>query len=119
MKKLLTNIAAVLTLLLLNTFGLSLRASAMPMGPHEMSGMNHKTSNSATCATLCYTAVIKKDEVVNLESDEEDDEPSVPFYTHIKVCDFSETHVSQKLYAYSVKPPPKVPIHILYSVFRV
>jgi hypothetical protein len=81
--------------------------------------MNHETSSSASCATLCRTAVINKDENLNLELDEEDNEPAIPYYAHDGVWKFGEIHVNQKIYADSVKPPPKIPIYILYGVFRV
>jgi hypothetical protein len=91
----------------------------MPMTAHELGSMNHETSSSASCATLCRTAVINKDEFLNLELDEENDEPTIPFYAQGVVFKFSEIHVNQRIYADSVKPPPKIPIYILYSVFRV
>jgi hypothetical protein len=66
MKKLFTSIITVFTILLLNTFGSALHASAMPMTAHDMGSMNHETNSSASCATLCRTAVINKDEFLNL-----------------------------------------------------
>ena len=114
MKKLFTSIITVFTILLLNTFGSALHASAMPMTAHELGSMNHETSSSASCATLCRTAVI-----LNLELDEENDEPTIPFYAQDEVFKFSEIHINQRIYADSVKPPPKIPIYILYGVFRV
>ena len=118
MKKLLTSVTTIFTALLLNMFGLSLHVSATSMASHEMHSMN-ETSSSVTCATLCRTAVFNKDEMVNLELDEENDEPTLPFYARKEVWKFSKIHVNQKLYADSAKPPPKVPIYILYSIFRV
>ena len=119
MKKLFTSIITVFTILLLSTFGSALHASAMPMTAHELGSMNHETSSSASCATLCRTAVINKDEFLNLELDEENDEPTIPFYAQDEVFKFSEIHINQRIYADSVKPPPKIPIYILYGVFRV
>lgn len=55
MKKLFTGIATVFTVLLLNTFGLALHASAMPMANAGMAGMDHGSSSSTNCATLCRT----------------------------------------------------------------
>ena len=119
MKRLLTSIATVFTVLLLNTFGLAIHASAMPMTSHEISGMNQGLGGSINCVTLCRTAVINKDETINSRYDEEDDEPTVPFYAQNQDWQFSEAVVNQKLYADSVKPPQKVPIYILHTVFRV
>ncbi len=119
MKKLITGIITVFAILLFNTFSSSLHASAMPMNSHEMGGMNHETGSSASCATLCRTAVINKEEILNLENDVENDEPTIPFYAQSEVWIFSEIHVNQRIYADSIKPPPKIPIYILYGVFRV
>ena len=119
MKKLITGIITVFTVLLFNTFGSALHASAMPMASHEMGSMNHETSSSTSCATLCRTAVINKEEILNLENDEENDESTILFYAQREVWKFSEIHVNQRIYADSIKPPPKIPIYILYGVFRV
>ena len=119
MRKLLTNITTIFTVLLLNMFGFALHASAMPMASHEVGSMNHEASRSATCATLCRTAVISKDETVNVELDDEDEEPALPFYAQNEIWKFSDIHVNQRIYSDSVKPPPKIPIYILYGVFRV
>lgn len=120
MKKLFTGIATVFTVLLLNTFGLALHASAMPMANAGMAGMDHGSSSSTNCATLCRTAVFSKEELANSRIDEEeDDEAALPFYAQNQDLRFNNTVIKQKLYADVVKPPPKIPIYILYAVFRV
>ena len=119
MKKLITGIITVFAILLFNTFSSGLHASAMPMNSHEMGGMNHETSSSESCATLCRTAVINKEEILNLELDAENNEPTIPFYAQNEVWKFNEICANQRIYADSVKPPPKIPIYILYGVFRV
>lgn len=119
MKKLFTNIAAVLTVLLLNTFGLALHASAMPMTSHEMGGMDHGASSSTNCATLCRTAVFNKEEATNPSYEENDADPFIPYYVQFQNSRFSDVDTKSKLYSVNVKPPPKVPIYILYAVFRV
>ncbi len=119
MKKLLTNIAAVFTLLLLNIFGLAIHASAMPMTSHEMGGMNHDAGSSTSCATLCRTAVFTKEEAVVHVDEEENDEPLAPYYAQFQTPIPDDIGIKSRLYATSVKPPPKIPIYILYGVFRV
>lgn len=118
MKKLFTTISTAFLVLLLNTFGLALHASAMPMASHEMNGMNHTSGNSANCATLCRTAVFNKEEVLNTATEENDDEPQLPFYAQFQTGLFSRIDPKSRLYAANVKPPPKVPIYILYGVSR-
>ncbi len=81
--------------------------------------MKYSSSDSASCATLCRTAVLNKDESIDSDYDEENDEPAVPFYLLTKAEQFNDNTVNQKIYAESVKPPPKIPIYILYGVFRV
>lgn len=118
MKKLLTNIAAVLTILLLNTFGLALHVSAMPMSSHDMGGMNHDSDNSS-CATLCRTAVISHEETINPANDEEDDAPTLSFYSVTEILRLDSETIKGKLYAAQILPPPKIPIYLLHGVVRV
>lgn len=111
-------IASIFTILLLNTFGLASHASAMPMMSHEMGGMDHRASSSTNCATLCRTAVFNKEEATNPSYEEKDVDPFVPYYIQFGHVQFSEVDTKGKLYNAKVKPPPKIPIYILYSVFR-
>ena len=117
--KILKNAALLLAILLLNSVSLASHASAMPVMAHDMAGMNHKTSDNTSCATQCRSAVLNQEEAINSRNDEEDDEPIVPFYAQSQTWLISDTELSQRLYADSVKPPPKIPIYILYGVFRV
>ena len=53
-----------------------------------------------------------------LNENEDDDEPGLPFYVldNNRVSD-SKT-LKQELYSDALKPPPKIPVYILYGVFR-
>lgn len=118
------NVFVLLAVLLLNSTSLVGHASAMTSMQHEMHSPNHsehsKDNSPASCATLCRTAVVERETIVLRDSEnKDDDEPAIPFYTQKQGGYFSDTLVSQKLYADSVKPPPKIPIYILYAVFRV
>jgi hypothetical protein len=116
----LKNAALIIAVLLINAVAFSTHTSAMPAMSHEMNGgMKHSSSDSASCATLCRTAVFSKDESVDSDNDEENDEPAVPFYVQSQSWLLGDTQVNQRKYADSVKPPPKIPIYILYGVFRV
>ncbi len=117
--RILRSTALLLAIVLLNSVSLASHASAMPVMSHEMGGMSHGSSDSTSCATLCRSAVFNQEETINSRTDEEDDEPVVPFYVQNQVGYFSDTLVSQKLYADSVKPPPKIPIYIQLQVFRI
>ena len=119
MKKLLANLTTIFTVLLLNTFGLALHAPAMPMGSHNMSGMSHEKGSSASCTTLCETFVASKEEAVILASVDKDIDPISPYYSLFQGSILNDLDTTYKLYADTIKPPPKVPIYILYAVFRV
>lgn len=119
MVKLFRNIATILTLILLNSFGLFAHASAMPMTGHDMGTMEHQSSGAANCATLCRTAVLNKDEsVARVNKEEDDTEPALPFYAQGLQVQTPAVDIDAKLYADKVLPPPKVPLHILFGVSR-
>lgn len=117
--KVLKSVALLFAVLLLNSVTFAAHTSAMPVMAHDMAGMNHKANDNTSCATQCRTAVFNKEDAINSRYDVEDDEPVVPFYSQNQAWLFSDTHATQKLYADSIKPPPKIPIYILYGVFRV
>ncbi len=103
---------------MLNSVSHASAMSAMPS--HEMSGMNHGSSDATSCATLCRTAVInKEDNVINNDESEDDTEPAIAFYAQNQTLQTDEKSAAQRLYAAEIKPPPKIPIYILYGVFRV
>lgn len=121
MKTVFQKVAVLLTLVLISGFGLVNHVAAMPSTMPQMNGsMEHSQSakSSPGCITLCTNVVFNKDDLQNPILDE-DDEPIVPFYVQSQDQLFSDTLVKQKLYADTVKPPPKIPIYILYDVFRV
>ena len=112
------NILVLLAVLMLNSVSHASAMSAMPS--HEMSGMNHGSSDTTSCATLCRTAVInKEDNVINDDESEDDTEPAIAFYGQSQTLSTDEKSLSQHLYAAEIKPPPKIPIYILYGVYRV
>jgi hypothetical protein len=112
------NILVLLAVLMLNSVSHASAMSAMPS--HEMSGMNHGSSDATSCATLCRTAVInKEDNVINDDESEDDTEPAIAFYGQSQTLSTDEKSLSQHLYAAEIKPPPKIPIYILYGVYRV
>lgn len=119
MNKFSIDIAAVLLVLLSNTFGLAIHASSMPMAPHKIDGTNQTMGISIGCATLCRAAILNEKKVIPQAGAEDDDRYSPPHYAQFmtKIWGLSET-TTQK-YLADVKPLPKVPIYILYGVFRV
>lgn len=108
----------LLAVILLNSVS---HASAMTTMPsHEMGSMSHSSGDTSSCATLCRTAVVNQDtNNVNRPDNEDDDEPIVAFYATNQAGLVSEKTEKQRLYAEAIKPPPKIPVYILYGVFRV
>jgi hypothetical protein len=114
------NVFALVAIVLLNSIGTAGHASAMSTMSHEMSGMNHSSSDASSCATLCRTAVLNKEDTnINREDDEDDDKLATVLYAQSQTLLTDYKSVTQRLYADTVKPPPKVPIYIRYAVFRV
>lgn len=113
------NTLVLLAVVLLNSLTFVGHSAAMSTMSHDMSGMSHDSSDATSCATLCRTAVINKEEnSVNNDESEDDNEPALPFYISDQPLRLDEKSVTQRLYAAEVKPPPKIPIYILYGVFR-
>lgn len=109
----------LIAVVLLNSISFAAHTSAMSTMSHKMSGMNHSSSDATSCATLCRTAVVSKEEnIINDDESEDDTEPATQFYIQNQPLRLDEKSVSQRLYADEVKPPPKIPIYILYGVFR-
>jgi hypothetical protein len=125
MRKALNHILSILILFTVSGFGLVSHVSAMPASMHQMnqdgSHSKHTQSNSTgRCATLCASAVVSRDdESNNVTENEDDDEPSIPFYLQSQKSVYDEVATKVALAVANVKPPPKVPIYILNGVFRV
>lgn len=114
------NALVLIAVVLLNSLTFAGHTSAMSTMSHDMSGMSHGSSDATSCATLCRTAVIHKEEnIVSNDENEDDTEPTIPFYSQNQPLRTDEKSVSQRLYVAEIKPPPKIPIYILYGVFRV
>ncbi len=114
------NALVLLAVVLINSISFAGHTSAMSSMSHEMGSMKHGSSDATSCATLCRTAVInKEDNVINDDESEDDTEPAIAFYGQSQTLSTDEKSLSQHLYAAEIKPPPKIPIYILYGVFRV
>jgi hypothetical protein len=125
MRKTLQHFFSLLILFTVSGFGLMNHASAMPTSMHQINqdGSHSKHSQSSStgrCVTLCTSAVVSRDEELDiLTEDEDDDNPIIPFYVLAQSSIYDDESTKVALAVAGVKPPPKVPIYILYSVFRV
>ncbi|MBL8160209.1 hypothetical protein JNJ66_07195 [Candidatus Saccharibacteria bacterium] len=109
----------LLAVLLLNSVTVAGHTSAMSTMSHEMGGMSHNSSDTRSCSTLCRTAVVSREEnAIRNDENEDDDEPVLPFYVQDMNWLSDSKTLKQELYADVIKPPPKIPIYILYGVFR-
>lgn len=114
------NIFALVAIMLLSSVGTAAHASAMSASAYKMGEMNHGVRDGSSCATLCRTAVLDKEEAnVQREDKEAEDEPAAAFFVQPQVAIIDQKSVTYRIYAGIVKPPPRVPIYILQAVFRV
>ncbi len=113
------NALVLLAVVLLNSLSFVGHSAAMSTMSHDMGGMKHTSSDATSCATLCRTAVVNKEEdAIRSDENEDDDEPVLPFYIQDQQLYLDSKSISQRLYAAEIKPPPKIPIYILCGVFR-
>lgn len=123
MQTLLKKVARLLALLAVSSFGLLSHAVAISAPVHgvESNGTvthHQSTNNSVRCLTLCTSVVFNKEELQRPDLEDDEDTPFLPFYSKAYSTFLEELDAKGKAYAVSVKPPPKVPIYILHSVFR-
>lgn len=113
------NTLVLLAVVLLNSLTFVGHSAAMSTMSHDMGSMKHTSSDATSCATLCRTAVVnKEDAATRNEENEDDDEPAFPFYAQNQQLLLDRKSITQRLYAAEIKPPPKIPIYILYGIFR-
>lgn len=109
----------LLAVLLLNSVSFAGHTSAVSTMSHDMNGLSHNSSDTSSCSTLCRTAVVSREEnAIRNDENEDDDEPVLPFYVQDNNWVSDSKTLKQELYADAVKPPPKIPVYILYGVFR-
>lgn len=90
--------------------------SAVSMSSHEMSSMNHASVKSASCVTVCVSALVENGQKLKHELDEEEDEP-FPYTTDVPL-DFSGSENQSPPENSLAWPLLKVPLHVLYEVYR-
>lgn len=75
------NSLVLVGIVLINSIGFAGHTSAMSTMSHEMTGMNHQSSDATSCASLCRMAVLNS-ETTNpkqLEDDQDDDIQLCPY----------------------------------------
>ena len=115
MRNIIQNIVGILVVIVLNGFGFVGHTVAMPMH-----GMNHEQTSSANCAILCRTVAVESKQLKAKETQKENDnEPFIPFYLQLQNQRIDASPSVIKSCQPSIRLPLKVPIYILYGVFRV
>jgi hypothetical protein len=107
----------IVSSLLLLLFTTAVHTVMRPMPTHAMGGMeqhNHTSAPSTNCATLCTTAVVKRDEGIRHIGQEQDDElEPTPFAPVLDRAYY------EGLYSFNYDkwpPPSKIPIYKLNGV---
>ena len=119
MGQILRKSASLSLVLLLGVLSFGTHASAMTQDSttHAMSGMSHSMSSSS-CATICALATPHKNELIEMD---EDDEPTKPFYAQLQTVSLlalQEEHRQQTNRLVEFDPPPGSPAYIRLAVFR-
>lgn len=109
-------------LAVLNVLSLGIHAAAVaPMSMGHAMGVSHQTSSSS-CFTICTTATLHREEVVNDIERDEDDEPQPPFYIQFRsslLVALEEQHNQETRSILDREPPPGgTPAYIGLGVFR-
>jgi len=123
MRKFIQHMFSLFVLMTVSGFGLMTHSSAMPASMHmehsSSQGQHTQSSSSSRCVTLCTTAVTVREEKQNKDVQAENDEPTLPYYLVTKKLVFDDSTLTSIPASQTIKPPPKVPIYILNSVFRI
>lgn len=86
---------------------------------HSMTGMKH-AKTSVNCITLCASATSNKLNDLEVIDEEDNEEPSEPFYVAYRqpLAALATYHSHIARYAVKFEPPPGVPVYIRLAVFR-
>lgn len=119
MKRLLYSITSLLLIGVMNLFVMGAHSSAMSMtSSHSMTGMKH-ANTSVSCISLCVFATTYKLSDLEVIDNEDDDEPSTPFYTAYQqsLHRLASQHTVRAREAVKFEPPPGLPAYIQFAVF--
>lgn len=110
---------AALIITLLNLTGLVGHTSAMESMTHDMVNVDHSSSQTRPCDAICRSSVtaIQKN-IVRKKQINKNNLETEPFYRQFQRQTLKIYEVKELVYVARTKPPPKIPIYILYDVFR-
>lgn len=122
MERIVRGISSSLLIGLMTVLSVGAHASAQPPLPsHAMNGMNHSTSQSSNCITVCSSATLHKEDYLN-DVAENNDEPEMPFYIQFlssPLAALENEHNQETRLTLEREPPPGgLPAYIALTVFR-
>lgn len=121
MRKVLRKTASLSLAVLLGVLSFGAHAGAVSRASsHVMDGMNHNTSLSS-CATICTSATLYREELTDESGEEEDDKTGEPFYMHLRppsIALLEKEHDTQARAVLKHEPPPGLPAYLTLTVFR-
>lgn len=122
--RVLRKISSLSLIAVLAVLNFGIHASAlMPQAGHTMGGgMEHRTSTSSSCITICTLATLHRDDLVNDVSEDDDDEPQTPYFLQFQpspLIGLEKEHKQETKNAIEREPPPGgLPAYIALTVFR-
>lgn len=122
MKRVFRGVITVFMIAVLNVLSLGIHtAAAFPMNMGHSMATTHSVSSSG-CLTICTTATLHREDIIDTTDKDEDDEPQPPFYVQFRASSLSaleEQHAQETRVAIDREPPPGgVPAYIGLAVFR-
>lgn len=121
MRKALQKIASLSLTALLVALSFGIHASATPrVSGHAMEGVNHNASSSS-CAIICTSATLHKEELTDENDEEKDDKDNEPFYAHLQLSSIvllEKEHETQTKTVLKHEPPPGLPAYVELGVYR-
>jgi hypothetical protein len=123
MKRVFHGVVSLAVLTLFNVLALGLHAAALqPVHVGHSAGTSSLQTSSATCLTICTTATLNRDEIIDDTDKDEDDTPQPPFYIQFQdppLIALVEKHGEEARLATDREPPPGgPPAYIGLTVFR-
>lgn len=115
------NCFVVLAFLLVGSGGFTGTVLAASAPTHHMDSGAQHTNSVSSCNTQCHTAILstKAEKVTRIDAEENEDFASEQSSTAVPGYFSNKRLAIQKQYASLVKPPPKIPLYIQFSSYRI
>jgi hypothetical protein len=123
MKRVFHGVVSVAVVTLFNVLALGLHAAALqPVHVGHSAGTSSHQTSSTTCLTICTTATLNRNEIIDETDKDKDDTPQPPFYIQFQgppLIALEKKHSEEARLATDREPPPGgQPAYIVLTVFR-